>query len=370
MATNDVTSVCPLLVPQNTDKTLYEGFLSVAGKEYLLRIELPKSKELKYARILCSWELQHLLRGYTDIVHQRLQQSQDLVAFIVELKNILERVTQTKRATRETETPQYYSELIKQIEDIGWEKLADVDSSFTSLQLKASDSGNRQHVITINLHTQHPKIAPSCNVDLPVLFRLNWSPQSQLKNIHHQFSQELEKYQDFFAVVDEIDNKTWVLEPEQPYYASTLRRIALGSSSSLQINMDPFHPRMFPECKFLGADHVINPLRDKLNTNLENWNPEETVLTNLQNILATEFPSKTNTKKQDFSVECGICYSYRLDTAIPDKVCDDPRCGQPFHQSCLYEWLRALPSSRQSFNTIFGECPYCSKPITVKMATK
>ena len=29
---------------------------------------------------------------------------------------------------------------------------------------------------------------------------------------------------------------------------------------------------------------------------------------------------------------------------------------------CFFlQWLRALPSSRQSFNMVFGECPYCSK---------
>ena len=27
----------------------------------------------------------------------------------------------------------------------------------------------------------------------------------------------------------------------------------------------------------------------------------------------------------------------------------------------LFQWLRALPTSRQSFNTIFGDCPYCEK---------
>ena len=36
-------------------------------------------------------------------------------------------------------------------------------------------------------------------------------------------------------------------------------------------------------------------------------------------------------------MECGICYSYRLESAIPDQMCNDPRCGQPFHQACLYE---------------------------------
>ncbi|EPQ19159.1 E3 ubiquitin-protein ligase FANCL, partial [Myotis brandtii] len=71
---------------------------------------------------------------------------------------------------------------------------------------------------------------------------------------------------------------------------------------------------------------------------------------------------------QDFSMDCGICYAYQLDGAIPDQVCDYSQCGQPFHQICLYEWLRGLQTSRQSFNILFGECPYCSKPITLKMS--
>lgn len=40
---------------------------------------------------------------------------------------------------------------------------------------------------------------------------------------------------------------------------------------------------------------------------------------------------------KDFSMDCGICYAYRLDGAIPDQVCDDSHCGQTFHQVCLYE---------------------------------
>ena len=43
---------------------------------------------------------------------------------------------------------------------------------------------------------------------------------------------------------------------------------------------------------------------------------------------------------QDFSMECGICYAYRLNDLIPDKACDDSRCGQPFHSLCLYEVSR------------------------------
>ena len=56
-------------------------------------------------------------------------------------------------------------------------------------------------------------------------------------------------------------------------------------------------------------------------------------------------------------MECGICYTLRLgdDQALPDKVCDEPRCGKPFHRACLSEWLRSNPTTRQSFDTLFGK---------------
>ena len=36
-------------------------------------------------------------------------------------------------------------------------------------------------------------------------------------------------------------------------------------------------------------------------------------------------------------MECGICYSYQLEGEIPEKICEDSRCAQPFHSSCLIE---------------------------------
>ncbi|KAK3242628.1 hypothetical protein CYMTET_47692 [Cymbomonas tetramitiformis] len=51
---------------------------------------------------------------------------------------------------------------------------------------------------------------------------------------------------------------------------------------------------------------------------------------------------------------------------VPEAACDNPSCARPFHVRCLVEWLRADGSARQSFQTLFGLCPYCSQPITVK----
>ena len=50
---------------------------------------------------------------------------------------------------------------------------------------------------------------------------------------------------------------------------------------------------------------------------------------------------------------------------LPDTSCES--CGQHFHAQCIGEWLQALPSSRRSFNVIFGNCPYCTAPISVNL---
>ena len=73
---------------------------------------------------------------------------------------------------------------------------------------------------------------------------------------------------------------------------------------------------------------------------------------------------QTAADADDYSVECAICYEYELDSAVPDIACDG--CSKPFHRLCLAEWLQGLPTTQTSFNRLFGECVYCSKPITVE----
>lgn len=52
--------------------------------------------------------------------------------------------------------------------------------------------------------------------------------QSSIISIHSQFLAALESLKAFWDVMDEIDEKTWVLEPEKPTRSATARRIALG----------------------------------------------------------------------------------------------------------------------------------------------
>ena len=76
----------------------------------------------------------------------------------------------------------------------------------------------------------------------------------------------------------------------------------------------------------------------------------------------------------EYVTECGICYSFNgsehetdpdPEMHMPDQVCPNAQCGKMFHKNCLVEWLRAVPSSRRSFGTIFGSCPYCCARLSV-----
>uniref|UniRef100_A0A667Y0V6 E3 ubiquitin-protein ligase FANCL n=1 Tax=Myripristis murdjan TaxID=586833 RepID=A0A667Y0V6_9TELE len=348
----------PLLLPLNQEKTIYDGFITVQVTHVCLCASL---------QLHCCWQLKHLLRGYECIVKQVTKKYCTVCCI---LPCCMEVALKSHPECRSMPPPQYYSQLISEMEALGWDKLLFIDTEFRTLRLKADDSSGRQHVLTVQLKSKHPAEPPECSADLPIPLAITWTPQSTLEQLHSQFLLVLESLADFWAVLDEIDRETWILEPEKPSRADTMRRIAIGNNVSIKVEVDPRHPKMLPECCLLGAEHVVTPLRSKLNANMHSWNPDSSVLHNLRDVLEIEFPSPATHEKSSFSVECGICYSYRLEAAIPDQVCNDPRCGQPFHQACLYEWLRALPSSRQSFSIVFGECPYCSKPITVKMAAQ
>lgn len=52
---------------------------------------------------------------------------------------------------------------------------------------------------------------------------------------------------------------------------------------------------------------------------------------------------------------------------LPDVLCPTPACSRPFHAPCLAGWLQSLPDTRLTFNTLFGSCPFCRNPITVRM---
>lgn len=360
----------PSLIPQNTDFTEYDGYIQILDEEYRMNIKLPKDGKLKDTILTCDWKLEQILKKYDKIVKQRLTQCENLPAFLDELRSIAEKQICFQEQIQPTIQRNDCAQLISELENIGWERVLSVNADFQSFQVKYEDLKRRQHVMQIKLHSQHPRQAPMITVDLPAKFDVVWTASSTLLDVFNQFVHNVDLYQDLWNNLNEVDRKTWILEPDNPTFAATNRRIAVSANASIQITMDPRHPSSLPDIKFLGSNQATNPLRENMTSNLHLWDENESLLCNLSSVLNVTFPSPSDSKKEDFSADCGICYSYRLGTEIPEEVCNDSRCAQPFHQTCLIEWLRGLPSYRQSFQTIFGECPYCNTPITVKMSVR
>lgn len=219
----------------------------------------------------------------------------------------------------------------------------------------------------MSLPPNFPQAAPVCRADLPTAQEaVRWDPaRSTLRDVLMQFERGLARYQEFWDVLDEVDARCQVLEPENPTRGATLRRISLGSHCSVQIEVDPDHPRAMPELRFMGSDTKTAPLKRLLNKNMRRWNQQAGLPVNLEALLELPLPAKEKTAPEQAQAECGICYSHTLDGQLPSKSCDNPKCNQPFHSVCLIEWLRTLPNTRQSFNTLFGTCPYCSEALSI-----
>ncbi|EEC19392.1 E3 ubiquitin protein ligase FANCL, putative [Ixodes scapularis] len=165
----------------------------------------------------------------------------------------------------------------------------------------------------------------------------------------------------------DLDARCWVLDPPCPRAGDAYRRIALGKNVSMMVVIDPHTPMTLPRLEFTGPEAEVTLHEKAVQDNVDKWDPSVSISANLSALLGFEVPSRENATSEEVDCTCGICYSFLLDGAVPDKLCQNSRCSRPFHQSCLSEWMRSLPMVRQNFNMFFGECPYCSEPMSCRM---
>jgi E3 ubiquitin-protein ligase FANCL len=369
------------LVPEDRNFSCFSGYLKIEREEFKVRLYGVKYEQsnliLKDAGIAVEPALERLLAGHQEMIKIRLAQSSSLSSFLNELKDIIKRaMCDNSIATSEFKSlppPAYYTRLIEDIDTIGWQHVIEMSQDLRTIELQTQDTSGRKHTIRIICDATYPLQAPVCTVDAPEDFDLVWDPKkSTLQSILTQFEDFLMKFQEFWYILDDLDKKCCILEPQHPSRASGRRRLAIAKHVSIQIEVNPLQPRSICEINLFGNENTTMPLREKWSDKMFQWNEELTVRKNLQKILSITFPSPKTTKTEEFAIECGICYCYRLEllggekTIIPDRLCDNANCSRPFHEKCLFEWLKALPSARQSFNTVFGDCPYCRETIGAK----
>lgn len=280
-----------------------------------------------------------------------------------------------RELAKSSSSSSFYRSVYSEIEEVGWENLVRMSGDITFLSFRVLDKRGRLHVLEIQLDRNYPNCPPSVAADIPCMFNLKWSINSRLKNLIHQFQEHLEMLQEFWSTLDEIDKSLWVAGNKQPSRALPCRQIHIGSDSFIMLSIDVDDPKALPECRFLGPDEFVNSLRKIWKQNAKRWSKDRSVIENLRSLLEIELPKPPAVVESEHQAECGICYAQFLPlddelgnkSSETDYTCENTSCSRAFHSLCLAEWLRSITTTRQSFNVLFGNCPYCSEPVAVKV---
>ncbi|XP_012704361.1 uncharacterized protein LOC101757948 [Setaria italica] len=277
----------------------------------------------------------------------------------------------------------FYSSVFAQIEEIGWERVVSAagDDGVSCLTFRVVDEQGRVHLLEITLPMGYPASPPSITAEVPYLPKIQWSKSSRLKDVICQFQEHLKILQEFWSIMDEIDKVLWVVDPTKSAYAMSHRRLALGDDCYILLHVDPRKPSSLPECRFLGADEKLDRLIMNWRKNRRRWDTKKKFHENLACVLdfALPAPPSVNNVKEDEKADCGICYAKHLPVddelgahsgCATNYTCENPSCSRAFHSVCLRDWLRSITTTRQSFDVLFGNCPYCSDPVAVKVTNQ
>lgn len=368
-----------MFLPEGPSRLNYRGFVSVDGADYGITVHLPqhyvKGSSLRGTKMILCEELSALLEPFKSVLDRKCELTHDVSDLFVEIQELAARAARgstesslkkQKRAGMMRDA-EFYTRLVGEIEDksLG---VVGISENLDQITLRSLDVAGRSHEVIVSLPQDYPSSSPTCFADIPsALNVVNWDPKtSGLRQVQQQFQQLLSTYQDFWNVLDVVDKNLWVLG-ETSSRSVCSRRIVLKSHCYLHITIDPKHPSAIPQMKFLGADKVAQPLMEALNKKSHEWNAEKSILENLEHCLGMKLPPKPGPEESgDLSNNsCGICYEFHLENdSVPEVVCSSARCGKCFHRVCLADWLRAIPTTKVSFSTIFGSCPFCEQNLS------
>lgn len=371
----------------------WEGFLTVAQSEFFVRITVPTdvarafasaqppSKRcsalrlpisLKGSSLHCDPQLTQLLTAaprLPALVEQRLAASHAIDAFAMELIDIVRPLLSQSHQQQHSNDTKLTANTVRLLNDLDWQTVVHVDDRLDQVHVKIIDAAQREHVVQLHFRDGYMRAPPLVRAATPLTLVLPPSVLS-LRDAVEYCSNHIAQFQAVWRVLDEFDARCLVLEPPVPAAVRNVlaRRIALGAHRTLSMLVDWQRPNAMPrECVLFGPESAVQPLRERLATAAQRWNNGASLADNFVSILGIELPSAATHARAEFAIECGICYAYRSalnNEDVPNAACNNERCGRAFHEACLFEWLRSIPSNTMTFDTIFGVCPYCSEKLS------
>ncbi len=178
--------------------------------------------------------------------------------------------------------------------------------------------------------------------------------------------------------------------------ASTSASISNGSSnmkpaaSSVRENIERVLSTKLPRPNHQEQEQEHGGTRQRKRKSMDTSNGNSNGNGTDSNMELDDNKNMEETGEEVYVTECGICYSFTTasdsdstdrgdssthnvtnntsfdGSSMPDIVCPNANCSKMYHRRCLVEWLHAVPTSKSSFGTIFGSCPYCNEWLSVK----
>ncbi|PNF36196.1 E3 ubiquitin-protein ligase FANCL [Cryptotermes secundus] len=360
----------PFIIPQNKYFTLYKGFIQVGNEEFHICLHVPHYPSLKELSVKCSWELSIILQGHEKDLYEWTKSCSSLFAYLECMQNLIMKCLETCSAASLLHSGRHlpvetYKHIISELEILGLEHVLHISNTVDEVKLQTVDQAGRNHILRLSLGMNYPSSPPVIQADLPEELIGNMKKSSSLPTIYKSFVQQVAALQRFWEVLDEVDHKCWVIDPDNPTRKDTYRRIMIGNNVSVQIVINPLKATERPDIKFLGSERAIVSFQECLMENFQLWSSADGFIENLKLLLGlSDFPApQIHTEYSQELIhqgECAICFMARLDGELPSRACDNEKCGLEYHTACLCEWLQTLPTSSKSFSYIHGECPNCS----------
>ena len=221
---------------------------------------------------------------------------------------------------------------------VGWEHVTELAADLSRAELCCKDEKGNLHSLSLFFPPDFPSSPPTSSHSLPASV---WTAPScsSLPLLVASWREVIASLTPVWEALHELDRLCWVVEPWPPLASHLHRRLMVAPSVTLHLIVDPASPLAMPDIKFLGAEQRVAPLQRALLENVENWAEDEPLLTNLERLLDLTLPARDEEGNEDWSVECGICYSFLLGDQLPTLTCEEPRCCKPFHPTCLYEYF-------------------------------
>uniref|UniRef100_A0A6N2LR55 FANCL UBC-like domain-containing protein n=1 Tax=Salix viminalis TaxID=40686 RepID=A0A6N2LR55_SALVM len=170
----------------------------------------------------------------------------------------------------------FYRLVYSEIEEVGWEHLVRFDGDLEFLSFRITDKKGRVHVMEIQLDKTYPQKPPSVSAEVPYIFNVKWSVKSRLKDLVQQFREHLEKLQEFWSTMEDIDHSLCVTNKKELSRATTCRQIDIGNDCLIMLSINAKDPSSLPECRFMGSGLVVNPVRKLWLRNNKQWYDLET----------------------------------------------------------------------------------------------